>query len=324
MRAYEYKDTNRLVEEFMLLANCAVGEKIVEAFPSVAVLRRHPAPKEKMLKEFGEMVKKRIGKEIDFKYGTNKELGESLALVASRVKDPVLGRLVRAMVTRCMNQAVYFASGTVDVGSYYHYGLAMNVYTHFTSPIRRYADVLVHRLLAAAIGIAPLPTGYEGKGKMEEQCGVINFKHRNAQFCGRKSAELHAYLYFKHLLEDTAGASIQAIATVLGVKPREDNEVRLSVSVPKFGVEGVCMLPGDKWRVTGELAESVETNESIEVFDKIKVSISTSDEDFRFRLVFEFGGKTIEVEDSRQVEKTRKEVEKEMFPDKLQRFDEGN
>lgn len=54
--------------------------------------------------------------------------------------------------------AQYFCSGQLAQDEWHHYGLAAPIYTHFTSPIRRYADVCVHRLLGAAIGVAPLPT----------------------------------------------------------------------------------------------------------------------------------------------------------------------
>lgn len=59
---------------------------------------------------------------------------------------------------RCMMPAQYFCSGEQAQEEWHHYGLAAPIYTHFTSPIRRYADVCVHRLLGAAIGVSPLPT----------------------------------------------------------------------------------------------------------------------------------------------------------------------
>ena len=62
-----------------------------------------------------------------------------------------------------MTQAVYFPAGEVPPAQFYHYGLAVSIYTHFTSPIRRYADDVVHRLLAAAEGIMPLPEEYREK-----------------------------------------------------------------------------------------------------------------------------------------------------------------
>ncbi|KAJ1628423.1 hypothetical protein T492DRAFT_841596 [Pavlovales sp. CCMP2436] len=60
------------------------------------------------------------------------------------------------MATRSMQQAEYFRAGALSLEEFWHYGLAAEIYTHFTSPIRRYSDQLVHRMLAAAIGIEPL------------------------------------------------------------------------------------------------------------------------------------------------------------------------
>src|SRR5690606_15575008 len=71
------------------------------------------------------------------------------------------------------------------------YGLATPIYTHFTSPIRRYADVVAHRQLAAAIEYEPLDPSLLSKQRLEAVCKNINVRHRNAQFAGRASVEYY-------------------------------------------------------------------------------------------------------------------------------------
>ena len=110
---------------------------------------------------------------------SSKKLAESLDL-AKREKDPFFNKLVRILATRTMNQAVYFCMSTIDIAEIGHYGLAMAKYTHFTSPIRRYADVLVHRLLAASIDIQSLSNDMTDKFKMAKQCDQMNRKNRMA------------------------------------------------------------------------------------------------------------------------------------------------
>ena len=102
---------------------------------------------------------------------SNKELADSLDKAV--IEDhPYLNRLLRILTTRCLTQAVYFPAGEVVPDQFYHYGLAAQIYTHFTSPSRRYADDMVHRLLAAAEGYAPLPEEYKGKDYMKESTEV--------------------------------------------------------------------------------------------------------------------------------------------------------
>lgn len=139
-----------------------------------------------------------------FDYTTSKNLADSLDLI-KRENDPFFNKLTRIMTTRAMNEAIYFCTADTDLSEYHHYGLAASTYTHFTSPIRRYADILVHRLLAAAINIESLPLNMSNKFKMAKICDKMNFRNRNARFASRASTDYHSYLFFKDkVMEENA------------------------------------------------------------------------------------------------------------------------
>jgi exosome complex exonuclease DIS3/RRP44 len=88
-----------MIEEFMLLANVAVAERLADHYPSFAILRRHPLPKEKELKDLVEQLTK-FGFEVSTE--SSKKLADSLDL-AVRPSDPFFNKLVRMLATRCMN-----------------------------------------------------------------------------------------------------------------------------------------------------------------------------------------------------------------------------
>ncbi|KAL4068784.1 hypothetical protein V8B97DRAFT_1972058 [Scleroderma yunnanense] len=183
--------TNSLVEEFMLLANCSVATRINESFPQTAVLRRHIQPPKTNFEKLQDVLLKRKGFTLD--------VSTSGALAASLDKcvdpeTPAFNTLVRIMATRCMTSAEYFSAGSVSRDAFRHYGLASPIYTHFTSPIRRYADVLAHRQLAAAIAHTPLHPSLHSKVHMERIVDVLNRRHRMAQMAGRASVEFYVGL----------------------------------------------------------------------------------------------------------------------------------
>jgi len=304
---YTMRETNKLIEELMLLANQAVASKILDTFPMFSVLRRHPPPKDEALKALRKLLE---GYGLDFKFGSNKELGESLDTCVKE-DDPYFNHLIRTMATRCMNQAVYFCTGEVQPALYGHYGLAMERYTHFTSPIRRYADVLVHRLLAAALGIAPLPTELQSKPKISEQCDKINIKHRMAQWAGRASADLHTFMFFNKKGPQSAEAVVTRI-----------RRTGMQVIIPRYGIEGVVAMPEEDWQVEENeqrVASRKDPNVKLGVFDHLMVHIEADNTDFRNKTIITFERVVTEAEREafEAAEESRKKAQKEMFPDRL-------
>lgn len=139
----ERKDAHKLIEDFMLLANRKVAEFVAKMGPKkrsyTFVYRVHDAPDETMLTKFSEFAA-RFGYKISTK--NHKEISKSLNFLMEDVTGKKEQNVLTQLAIRAMAKAIY----TTKKSS--HYGLAFDYYTHFTSPIRRYPDVLSHRLLA--------------------------------------------------------------------------------------------------------------------------------------------------------------------------------
>lgn len=222
---YQIREANQMVEEFMLAANVSVAEKILKHFPLCSLLRRHPSPTREMLEPLLRTAAA-VGLNLDI--SSSKALADSLDCAVG--DDPYFNKLIRILATRCMTQAVYFCSGDLSPPEYQHYGLAAPLYTHFTSPIRRYADVVVHRLLAASLGIYSLPTVFQDRPQLTSIADNLNYRHRNAQMASRASVELHTLIYFRKRPTDTEARI---------VKIRSNGFI---VFVPKYGIEGPVYL----------------------------------------------------------------------------------
>lgn len=147
----ESKESCFLVEEFMLLANRSVAEVISMAFPDCALLRRHPEPNLRKLQDFETFCGKH-GFELDI--SSSGQLHLSLSKIREKLKDdPVLFDVLVSYASRPMQPATYFCTGEFQdrVDDWAHYSLSVPFYTHFTSPLRRYPDIIVHRTLSAAL-----------------------------------------------------------------------------------------------------------------------------------------------------------------------------
>jgi len=134
------KDSNKMIEEFMLLANKTVAEFVGKAkTPKTFVYRVHDLPDTEKMDNFAEFIR-RFGYKLKTS-GSKSDVSKSINSLLDEVQGKREENLIETLAIRSMAKAVY---STTNLG---HYGLAFEYYTHFTSPIRRYPDMMVHRLL---------------------------------------------------------------------------------------------------------------------------------------------------------------------------------
>ena len=157
----EYKDSNKLIEDFMLLANRKVAESIGKKTNRNAaktfVYRVHDEPNPEKLSTFSEFISK-LGYRM--KITSRKSIIDSFNKLLSNVSGKGEQDMIESLAIRTMAKAYY---STDNIG---HYGLSFDYYSHFTSPIRRYPDLMVHRLLFDYLNRQPSAN----KEDYEEKC----------------------------------------------------------------------------------------------------------------------------------------------------------
>ncbi|XP_038134792.1 DIS3-like exonuclease 2 isoform X1 [Cyprinodon tularosa] len=285
---YEYRDSNRLVEEFMLLANIASATHIYGMFPDLALLRRHPPPKEKMVKEL-EVLCRKLGLNIDFSSAGS--IHKSLSTVYGNDEYSAYRKEVLTnMCSRPMQLAMYFCSGTLmQKEDFRHYALNVPLYTHFTSPIRRYADIIVHRLLASSLNLGP-SLGLSTQ-EVEKQAKHCNDKKTSS----KRVQELSSELYFGVFVKECG--PLDSKAMVMGVLDKCFDLLVLKYGVQKriyyksiVGLDSFHYWKRDKvpqlklvW--TGKDLESPSVEQVISIFSVVEVQLKADEAPLKYSAI---------------------------------------
>lgn len=194
------KDSNQMIEEFMLLANKQVasfiGKPKNDKKPKTMVYRIHDKPDREKYSSFAKFIR-RFG--YHAKFGTNRDISDSLNSVLHEVKGKPEQNLIETIAMRTMAKAIYSA---VNIG---HYGLGFSHYSHFTSPIRRYPDMMVHRLLEHYLA-GGKSADFE---QIEAQCKHASERERRAAEAERASIKYKQVEF----MSDKVGQSFEGIIT---------------------------------------------------------------------------------------------------------------
>lgn len=214
-------DSEQILQEFQILANTQVAQKICSHFPDHALLRNQASPNERKLRALTRYLDS-LG------YKIRPESPSSLQKSIDAIENLEAKVVIETLVMKAMSQEKYFCTGAFDINRYHHYSLSAPLYTHFTCPTKRYADIIVHRQLEAAIqGSQFFFMEPEIVQKTAQHCNVKTRAADNAD-------EQTQHMFSSYYLADNSGVSTSRIEDAIVVGVQED---AFDVIVPHLGLE---------------------------------------------------------------------------------------
>ncbi|OWK74960.1 ribonuclease R [Flavobacteriaceae bacterium JJC] len=253
------KDSNHLIEEFMLLANRKVSEFISlnrkgEPTGNTFIYRIHDDPDPAKLEALREFVST-FGYKMDL--ANTKKVAQSLNKLLNDVKGKGEENMIETLAMRSMSKAVY---STNPIG---HYGLGFEYYSHFTSPIRRYPDLIAHRLLQHYLDGGKSPN----KEEIEEKSKHCSSMERLAADAERDSIKFMQVKFMeKHLGQEFTGV-ISGVA-----------DFGFWVQIPENGAEGLIKLrdlmdDSYSYDAKNHLVQGARTGNQYQLGDEVKIKV---------------------------------------------------
>ncbi len=257
------KDAHKLIEEFMLLANKAVAIKIGKKEKSsdnikTFVYRIHDSPDPIRIKDLAQFVK-RFEYHIDT--NTPQKIASSINGMLEKVKGQPEQNMIEMLAIRSMAKAEY---STKNIG---HFGLSFPYYSHFTSPIRRYPDMMAHRLLFDYLNGAPSVK----EAPIDKLCKHSGIMERKASDAERESTKLYQVLYMSEFVGEVFDGVVSGVT-----------EWGIFVEIIENKCEGMVRLrdiPGDFYFFDQKNMAVVgqRTKRTIQLGQKVSVKVAAAD-----------------------------------------------
>ena len=218
---FDTTPAHEIMEELGYKANATVAQKIFSALPDKAFLRQHSPPKAGRLQTFAERMT-RVGYQIDT--GNSGTLQNSLFAI----EDDHMRTGMETLLVKTMSRAKYVVAGRVGPEQLAHFALNVPLYAHFTSPFRRYADILVHRQLEAALSGTEFAEDVDSLVKTAEQC---NTKKDSAQCAQEQSVHIESCRIMDRRHAESGGELISEGVVICVYESAFD------VVIPEYGFE---------------------------------------------------------------------------------------